>query len=184
MKLNSKEYEEKMKKSIAVYEKELSTIRAGRANPAVLDKITVDYYGTPTAINQMAEVKVADARTIVIMPWDASTLKTIDKAIQASDLGIHPQNDGKVIRLAFPQLTEERRKELTKQTQKMGEEAKVAIRNIRRDANEKCKELKKKSEMTEDEQKSSEKAVQELTDKYIKEIDAVTANKDKEIMAI
>ena len=184
MKLNNKEYEEKMKKSISIYEHELATIRAGRANPAVLDKISVDYYGSPTQINQMAEVRVADARTIVIQPWDAATLKLIDRALQASDLGITPQNDGKLLRLAFPQPTEERRKELTKQVQKMGEQAKVAVRNIRRDANDKCKEMKKKSEMTEDEQKQSEKSIQELTDKYIKEVDAVTANKEKEIMAI
>jgi ribosome recycling factor len=173
-----------MKKTITVYEHELASIRAGRANPAVLDKITVEYFGTPTAINQMAEVKVADARTIVISPWDASTLKTIDRAIQASDLGIQPQNDGKIIRIVFPQPTEERRKELIKQTKKMGEDAKVAIRNIRRDANEKCKELKKKSEMTEDEQKQSEKAIQDLTDKFIKEVDTVTAAKDKEILTV
>jgi len=184
MKLNNKEYEERMKKTISVYEQELASIRAGRANPAVLDKITVEYFGTPTKINQMAEVRVADARTIVIQPWDASTLKSIDRAIQASDLGITPQNDGKVIRLAFPALTEERRKELTKQISKMGEEAKVAIRNIRRDANDKCKEMKKKSEMTEDEQKASEKSIQELTDKYAKEVDAVTAKKEKELMSI
>ena len=184
MKLNTKEYEDKMKKSIAVYEHELTTIRAGRASAAVLDKITVDYFGTPTAINAMAAISVADARTLVIQPWDASTLKAIDRAIQASDLGMPPQNDGKVIRIAFPPLTEERRRELTKQIAKMGEDAKVAIRNIRRDANEKTKEMKKKSEMTEDEQKSSEKAVQELTDKYIKELDAVTAKKEKEIMAM
>jgi ribosome recycling factor len=184
MKLNNKEYEEKMKKSISVYEHELATIRAGRANPAVLDKITVDYFGSPTMINQMAEVRVADARTIVIQPWDASTLKLIDRAIQASDLGIQPQNDGKLLRIAFPQPTEERRKELTKQVEKMGEQVKIAIRNIRRDANDKCKDMKKKSEMTEDEQKLSEKSIQELTDKYIKEIDVVTANKEKEIMAI
>lgn len=184
MKLNNKEYEDKMKKSVSVYEQELASIRAGRANPAVLDKITVDYYGTATPINQMAEVRVTDARTIVIQPWDASTLKLIDRAIQASDLGIQPQNDGKMLRIGFPQPTEERRKELTKMVQKMGEEAKVAIRNIRRDANDKCKDLKKKSEMTEDEQKQSEKSIQELTDKYIKEIDGITANKEKEIMAI
>lgn len=184
MKLNSKSYEEKMKKSVSIYEHELASIRAGRANPAVLDKITVDYYGTPTPINQMAEVRVADARTIVIQPWDASTLKTIDRAIQASDLGIQPQNDGKLLRLAFPQLTEERRKDLTKQVQKMGEEAKVAIRNVRREANDKCKDMKKKSEMTEDEQKTSEKEIQDLTDKYIKDIDVITGNKEKEIMAI
>lgn len=184
MKLDNKEYEDKMKKSVSVYEHELASIRAGRANPAVLDKITVDYYGTATPINQMAEVRVTDARTIVIQPWDASTLKLIDRAIQASDLGIQPQNDGKILRIGFPQPTEERRKELTKTVQKMGEEAKVAIRNIRRDANDKCKDMKKKSEMTEDEQKQSEKSIQELTDKYIKEIDGITANKEKEIMAI
>jgi len=184
MKLNTKEYEERMKKSITVYGQELASIRAGRANPAVLEKITVDYFGTATPINQMAEVKVPDARTIVIVPWDASTLKTIEKAIQASDLGIQPQNDGRIIRLSFPQLTEERRKDLSKQIQKMGEEVKVAVRNIRRDANEKCKEMKKKSEMTEDEQKQSEKSVQDLTDKYIKEVDVVTAVKEKEIMSI
>lgn len=184
MKLNNKSYEEKMKKSVSIYEHELASIRAGRANPAVLDKITVDYYGTPTPINQMAEVKVTDARTIVIQPWDASTLKSIDRAIQASDLGIQPQNDGKLLRLAFPQLTEERRKDLTKQVQKMGEEAKVAIRNVRREANDKCKDMKKKSEMTEDEQKISEKEIQDLTDKYIKDIEVITGNKEKEIMAI
>ena len=184
MKLSNKEYEDKMKKTISIYEHELSTIRAGRANPAVLDKINVDYYGTPTAVNQMAEIRIADARTIVIQPWDAASLKLIDRAIQASDLGIQPQNDGKMLRLSFPPLTEERRKELTKQISKMGEDAKVAIRNIRRDAIEKCKDMKKKSEMTEDEQKQSEKSMQELTDKYIKEVDAVTAVKEKEIMAV
>ena len=184
MKLNNKEYEEKMKKSIAAYEAELATIRAGRANPAVLDKVTVDYYNTPTLISQVAQISVSDARTIVIQPWDASMLKKIDRAIQASDIGIMPSNDGKVLRLLFPPLTEERRKEISKQIQKMGEEVKVAIRNIRRDANDKCKELKKKSEMTEDEQKQSEKAVQDLTDKYIKVLDGVTASKEKEIMEI
>lgn len=184
MKLNTKEFEDKMKKSISIYEHELTTIRAGRANPGVLDKITVDYYGAPTAINQMAEIKVTDARTIVIQPWDASTLKTIDKAIQVSDLGIQPQNDGKVLRLMFPQLTEERRKDLKKQIEKMGEQAKVTIRNIRREANDKCKDLKKKSEMTEDEQKQSEKSIQDLTDKFIKDIDKITESKEKEIMEI
>lgn len=184
MKLNSKEYEDKMKKSIAAYEAELATVRAGRANPAVLDKITVDYYNTPTLISQMAQISMPDARTIVIQPWDGTTLKNIDRAIQTSDLGIMPSNDGKVIRISFPPLTEERRKELTKQVQKMGESAKIAIRNIRRDANDKCKDLKKKSEMTEDEQKQSEKAIQELTDKCIKDIDAITAKKEKEIMEI
>ncbi len=184
MKLNNKEYEEKMKKTASVYEEELSTIRAGRANPAVLDKITVDYYGTASAINQVAGINVTDARTIVIQPWDNKLVKTVEKAILASDLGITPISDGKNIRLTFPPLTEERRKELTKQIEKMGEESKVAIRNIRREANDKCKAMKKKSEMTEDEQKDSEKAVQDLTDKYIKEIDKITAAKNKEILEI
>jgi len=184
MKLSTKEYEGKMQKSLSAYQTELESIRVGRANPAVLNKITVDYYGCPTQINQMSEVKVVDARTIVISPWDATTLKNIERAITASDLGITPANDGKVLRLAFPQLTEERRRELTKQTAKMGEEAKVAVRNIRRDFNDKCKDMKKKNEMTEDEQKQSEKEIQDLTDKYVKEIDAITARKDKEIMEI
>ncbi|MBR5452631.1 MAG: ribosome recycling factor [Clostridia bacterium] len=184
MKLDSKFYEDKMKKTIAAYGENLDTIRVGRANPSVLSKIMVDYYGMPTAINQMAEVKTSDARTIVITPWDMTSLKNIEKAILASDLGITPANDGKALRLSFPQLTEERRKEVQKQVSKMGEETKVAIRNIRRDANDKCKELKKNGEMTEDEQKASEKSVQDLTDKYIKEVDALTAQKDKEIMEI
>ncbi len=184
MKLDTKPFEDRMKKTLSVYEESLATVRAGRANPAVLSGITVDYYGTPTAIGQMSEVKVTDARTIVISPWDASSGKNIEKAILASDLGITPQYDGKVIRLAFPQLTEERRKELKKQTAKMGEEAKVAVRNIRRDANDKCKEMKKASEMNEDEQKASEKTVQDLTDKYIKEVDVITEKKDREIMEI
>lgn len=184
MKLDAKAYEEKMKKTLAAYSENLSTIRVGRANPSVLSKVMVDYYGMPTAVNQMAEVKASDARTIVITPWDMSTLKNIEKAILASDLGITPANDGKALRLSFPQLTEERRKELQKQVAKLGEDTKVAVRNIRRDANDKCKELKKNGEMTEDEQKASEKAVQDLTDKYVKEVDNVTAQKDKEIMEI
>ena len=184
MKLDVKEYEGKMKKTLESYERELGTIRVGRASPAVLDKITVDYYGSPTAINQMAEIKISDARTMLIQPWDASTLKNIEKAIIASDLGIQPQNDGKIIRLSFPQLTEDRRRELTKQTAKMGEDIKVTIRNIRRDANDKCKDMKKKGEMTEDEQKASEKSIQDLTDKFVKEVDVITAKKDKEIMAV
>ena len=184
MKLELKTYEEKMKKSISAYESDLSTIRVGRANAKVLDKIEVEYYGTPTPINQMAEIKVPEPRALTTTPWDASTLKMIEKAIQASDLGITPQNDGKTIRLNFPQLTEDRRKELSKQVSKMGEDAKVALRNIRRDANDKCKDMKKKSEMTEDEQKQSEKAIQDLTDKYIKEVDKVTEAKEKEIMSI
>ena len=184
MKLDVKAYEEKMEKSLGAYVYELSTVKAGRANPMALDKITVDYYGTPTQINQMAEVKVTDARTIVISPWDASTVKNIEKAIQVSDLGINPQSDGKVIRLVFPALTEEIRKNLSKQISKMGEDAKIAIRNIRRDANDKSKAMKKNGEMTEDEQKASDKSIQDLTDKYIKEIDGETAKKTKEIMEI
>ena len=184
MKLDTKEYEIKMQKSAAAYETELGTIRVGRANAAVLDKVTVDYYGTPTQINAMAQISIPDARTMVIQPWDASTLKPIEKAILASDLGLNPQNDGKLLRITFPMLTEDRRKELSKQVAKLGEDAKVAIRNIRRDANDKCKDLVKKSEMTEDEQKSSEKMIQDLTDKYIKEIDNITAKKSKDIMAI
>jgi len=184
MKLDTKDFEAKMKKSISAYEGQLADIRAGRANPGLLDKIDVDYYGAPTKLNQMAEVKVTDARTILITPWDASTLKNMEKAILASDLGITPANDGKTLRLSFPQLTEERRKELTKKVAKMGDEAKVAIRNIRRDANDCAKKMKKDGTMTEDELKQSDKLVQDLTDKYIKEIDAVTARKNKELMEI
>ena len=184
MKLDTKEFEMKMQKSIEAYKNELDTVRAGRANPNVLSRVMVDYYGTPTPVNQIGSVSCPDARTIVIQPWDASTLKGIEKAILASDIGITPANDGKVIRLAFPQLTEDRRKELKKQVSKMGEDAKVAIRNIRRDAIDKAKDMKKNNEMTEDEQKSSEKSVQDLTDKYIKEIDNITASKEKEIMEI
>lgn len=184
MKLDTKAYEAKMKKTIEVYEDNLGTVRVGRANAAVLSRVTVDYYGTPTPISSVANVSVSDARTLTITPWDASLNKPIEKAILASDVGITPSNDGKVIRLMFPQLTEERRKELKKQIAKMGEDAKVALRNIRREANDKCKEMKKASEMTEDEQKTSEKSVQDLVDKYIKLVDEVTAKKDKEIMEI
>ena len=184
MKLETKEYEAKMQKTIASYTENLSTIRAGRANPDVLKKVNVDYYGSPTPIASIAEIKVADARTIVITAWDKSAMKGIEKAILTSDLGINPQNDGSCLRLSFPPTTEERRRELSKQIAKLGEDAKVAIRNIRRDANDKIKALKKDSEMTEDEAKASDKSVQDLTDKYIKEIDTVTANKTKEIMEI
>ena len=184
MKLDTKEFETKMKKSIDSYVYELDSVRAGRANPNVLSRINVDYYGSPTPVNQIGSVSVPDARTIVIQPWDSTTLKGIEKAILASDIGITPANDGKVIRLVFPQLTEDRRKELKKQVAKLGEDAKVAIRNIRRDAMDKAKDMKKNSEMTEDEQKASEKSVQDLTDKYIKEIDVITAAKEKEIMEI
>ncbi|MBE6540662.1 MAG: ribosome recycling factor [Ruminococcaceae bacterium] len=184
MKLDLKPFEEKMKKSIAVLEDEFGGIRVGKASARLLDKIKVDYYGSPTSIDGVATVKAPDPRTLVITPWEANMLKAIEKAVQASDLGITPQNDGKCIRLAFPSLNEERRKELVKQVTKMGEEGKVALRNIRRDANDACKTMKKNGEMTEDEQKSSEKSVQDLTDKYIKEVDAVVSRKEKEIMEL
>lgn len=177
-------FDEKMKKQIGGYENILTGIRAGRANPAILEKIQADYYGTPTQISQMAEIKIPDARTIIINPWDASSLKAIEKAINASDLGINPQNDGKFIRLVLPALTEEKRKELTKQVAKSGEEAKVHLRNIRREANEIFKDMKKKSDMTEDDLKQAEKEMQDILDKYIKEIDTVSAKKNKEIMEI
>lgn len=184
MKLNTKDFETKMQKSVAAYQESLTVIRAGQANTAVLAKVTFEYWGAPTPITSMADIRVADTKTVTVTPYDASTLKAMEKAILASDVGITPTNDGKVIRLVFPQPTEERRKELAKQVQKMGEEAKVAIRNIRREANDLCKKMKKDGEMTEDEQKASEKSIQDLTDDYIKEIDGVTAKKDKEIMQI
>ncbi len=184
MKLDCKPYEAKMKKTLDSYAYTLSTMRAGRATADVLSPIKFEYYGSPTPITQMAEVKAADARTLVIQPWDATTVKAIEKAILASDLGITPMNDGRVIRLVFPQLTEERRKEMAKQIAKYGEDAKVAIRNVRREANDVTKEMKKKSEMTEDEVKASDKAVQDMTDRYIKEVDNMTAAKTKEIMEI
>ncbi len=184
MKLDTKVFEEKMKKTIEVLNSDFDGIRVGRASARVLDKIQVPYYGSMSDIESIASVKAVDARTLLITPWEAKVLKDIEKAIQASDLGINPQNDGKAIRLSFPPLNEERRKELTKQVAKLGEEAKVALRNIRRDANDKCKDMKKKSEMTEDEQKSSEKAIQELTDKYIAQVDVCVDKKSKEIMAI
>lgn len=184
MKLDTKEFETKMQKSINAYKENLSTIRAGRANPDVLKKINVDYYGSPTPISSIAEIKVSDARTIVITAWDKSIMRGIEKAILTSDLGINPQNDGSCIRLSFPPTTEERRRELSKQIAKLGEDTKVAVRNIRRDANDKVKASKKDGTMTEDEAKQSDKLVQDLTDKYIKEIDSVTAAKTKEIMEI
>ena len=184
MKLNTKDFEEKMKKALSVYEENLGSIRAGQANAAVVSKVNFEYWGAPTPLTSMADVRVADAKTLTITPYDASTLKEMEKAILASDVGITPTNDGKVIRLVFPQPTEERRRELAKQIQKMGEDAKVAIRNIRRDANDLCKKMKKDGEMTEDEQKASEKSVQDLTDKYIKDLDGITARKEKEIMQI
>lgn len=176
--------ERKMGKSISVLEGDYAAIRAGRANPAVLDKITVDYYGAPTAINQLAAISVPEARVLLIQPWDGSVLRGIEKAIQTSDLGVNPQNDGKVIRLVFPPLTEERRKILVKDIAKMAEETKVAIRSIRRDAIEKLKDMKKNSLITEDDQKNGEKKVQDLTDKKVKEVEAVQAKKEKELMAI
>ena len=176
--------EEKMGKTVSVLSAEFASIRAGRANSAVLDKIKVDYYGTPTPINQMAAVSVAEARILTIQPWDVSTLHTIEKAIQASDIGINPQNDGRIIRLVFPQLTEERRKELCKDVKKYGEEAKVTIRNTRRDTMDKFKAMKKNNEITEDDVKDCEKKVQTLTDKFCDKIDAICADKEKEIMTV
>ena len=179
-----KNYDEKMLKTIEVVKANFASVRAGRANAGVLDRITVEYYGTPSPLNQVAAVSSPDPRTMVIQPWDNSLLKAIEKAIQTSDLGINPQNDGRVLRLAFPQLTEERRKELTKQVKKYGEEGKVAVRNIRRDAMDEIKKKTKKSEITEDDQKNLEKELQDLTDKRCKEIDELTAKKDKELMAV
>ena len=175
---------ERMGKCINALESELGTIRAGRANPTVLDKITVDYYGAPTPINQMASVSVSEARIRVVQPYDASQLKPIEKAIQASDLGINPTNDGRVLRITFPQLTEDRRKELCKQVSKICEESKVAVRNVRRDSMDKVKAKKKSNEITEDEVKDIEKDIQKLTDKFIEQIDKIGEDKDKEIMAI
>lgn len=179
-----KPYDEKMHKTIKVLGNELGSIRAGRANPAVLDKVLVDYYGTPTNIQQMAAVSVAEARTLVIAPWDKSTIHAIEKAIQKSDIGINPTSDGNVIRITFPQPTEERRKELCKTVSKTAEEAKVAIRAIRRDANDKFKAGKKKNEITEDDLKDLEKEIQDLTDKFIKEIDKIGQAKEREILEI
>lgn len=175
---------QKMEKCISSLQHEFSTIRAGRANPAVLDKITVDYYGTPTQINAMAAISVSEARILVIQPWDISSMKSIEKAILASDIGITPTNDGKCLRIVFPQLTEERRKELSKQISKYCEEGKVTIRNIRRDAMDKFKAMKKSSEITEDDLKNCEKDIQKLTDKYCEKIDEVGKEKEKEIMTI
>ena len=173
-----------MVKAIASYEENLTSIRAGQANAGVLNRVTFEYYGSPTPVNTMADIRMADSRTLTITPYDASTLKAIEKAILMSDIGINPSNDGKMIRLVFPQVTEERRKELKKQIQKMGEDTKVIIRNIRRDANDDIKKAKKDGELTEDDVKSAEKKVQDLTDKFIKEVDACSAKKEKEIMAI
>ena len=179
-----KPFDAKMTKTIEVVKSDFAGVRAGRANAGVLDRIQVPYYGTPTPIQQVASISTPDPRTLAIQPWDSSILKDIERAILGSDLGINPQNDGRVIRLSFPQLTEERRMELTKQVRKYGESGKVAIRNIRRDAMESFKDLKKKSEITEDQYKDYEKEMQEITDKRCKEIDALTAEKEKELMAV
>ncbi len=175
---------EKMTKSISALNSEYNSIRAGRANPAVLDSIRVDYWGVPTPVNQMAAVSVAEARILVIQPWDKSALKLIEKAIQTSDIGINPQNDGTVIRLTFPPLTEERRKTLVKDVKSTAENSKVAIRNIRRDAIEKLKTMKKNSEITEDDLKYGETEIQKITDDFIKQVDSVAAAKEAEIMEI
>ena len=179
-----KAYDDKMLKTIEVVKSNFAAVRAGRANAGVLDRIMVEYYGTPTPLNQVAAIASPDPRTLTIQPWDMSLLKAIEKAIQMSDLGINPQNDGRVIRLVFPQLTEERRKDLTKQVKKYGEEGKVAVRNIRRDAMDDIKKQVKKSEITEDDQKNMEKELQDITDKRCKEIDELTAKKEKELMAV
>lgn len=176
--------EERMKKTISVYDENLSEIRAGRANPAILNKLTVEYYGTATPINQVAGISVPEARLIVIQPWDGSVLKEIERAILASDIGITPNNDGKVIRLNFPELNEERRKELVKDIKKMGEEAKVAVRQVRRDGLDEFKKQQKDSLITEDDLKQAEDQVQKLTDKYVEEIDKLTDAKEKEVMTL
>ena len=176
--------ENKMEKAIAALENDLAAIRAGRANPAILDKVTVEYYGAQTPVAQVGTISVPEARTIIIQPWDVSVLKEIEKAILASDIGINPNNDGKVIRLNFPPLTEERRKELSKGVSKRGEDAKVAVRNIRRDSLEQFKKQKKANEITEDDLKGLEDKVQKLTDKFVKEIDTIVAAKEKEIMEV
>ena len=178
------QFENKMKKTCESLSTQLATLRAGRANAAVLDRIQVEYYGTPTPLNQVAAISSPDPRSLMIQPWDATLLKAIEKAIQTSDLGINPQNDGRVIRLGFPQLTEERRRDLTKQVKKYGENGKVAVRNIRRDAMDKFKAMQKKSEITEDELKELEKELQDMTDKRCKQIDELTAKKETELMAV
>ena len=173
-----------MNKTIAAYESNLATIRAGQANASVLNRITFEYYGSQTPVNTMADIRMADSRTLTITPYDATTLKAIEKAILTSDLGINPANDGKLIRLVFPQVPEERRKEIKKQIQKMGEDTKVVVRNIRRDANDLIKKMKKDGDLTEDDAKNAEKSVQDLTDRYIKEVDVASAKKEKEVMEI
>ena len=184
MAVDFKDFERRMNKALDHLDEEFGAVRAGRANPKVLDRITVEYYGSETALNGVATISTPDARTLVIQPWDTKLLKDIQKAIQISDLGINPQNDGRVIRLVFPQLTEDRRKELVKQVKKYAEEAKVAMRNIRRDGMDYVKKLKKASEITEDDQKKAEEKIQKLTDENIKDVDKITAEKEKEIMDV
>ena len=184
MSVDFKEFSKKMDRTLDYLGEEFDAVRAGRANPRVLDRITVEYYGSETALNGVATISSPDARTLVIQPWDGKLLKDIQKAIQPSELGINPQNDGRVIRLVFPQLTEERRKDLIKQVKKYAEEAKVALRNIRRDGRDYVKKLKKNSEITEDDQKKAEKDLQDLLDQYIKKVDSALAAKEKELMAI
>lgn len=182
--MDIKVYEEKMEKTISVFKENLSEIRAGRANPAILNKIMVDYYGVPTPINQVAGISVPEARLIVIQPWDLNLLKEIEKEILKADIGINPNNDGKVIRLTFPELTEERRKEIVKDVKKMAEEAKVAVRNVRREGIDKAKADQKAGDMTEDELKGAENEIQKLTDKYVEEIDKIAETKEKEVMSV
>ncbi len=184
MSVDFKEYQRKMEKTLDVLQENFGSVRAGRANAKVLDRITVEYYGSETPLNGVASISSPDARTLVITPWDTKVLTDIQKAIQMSDLGINPQNDGRVIRLVFPQLTEERRKELAKQVKKYAEDGKVAMRNVRREGMDYVKNLKKKSEITEDEQKKAEKDLQDMLDKYIKKVDEALAVKEKELMAI
>ncbi|MDD3429917.1 MAG: ribosome recycling factor [Oscillospiraceae bacterium] len=184
MSAQTKPYEEKMTGAVAHLVKELATIRAGRANPAVIDHVTVDYYGTPTPINQLAAIAVTEARILTIQPWEANMLSKIEKAILTSDIGINPTNDGRIMRLVFPAPTEDRRRELCKEVSKIGEETKIAVRNIRRDAIDKFKTQKKNSEITEDDLKGLEEAIQKLTDKFTKEIDATCAAKEKEVMEL
>ena len=182
--MDYKNIKEKMEKSISVYEEKLSEVRAGRANPAILNKVKIDYYGTPTPINQVAGISVPEDRLIVIQPWDLSILKEIEKAILTADIGINPNNDGKVIRLAFPELNEERRKEIVKDVHKMAEEAKVSVRGVRREGIDNAKTMQKNGEITEDELKQAENEIQKLTDKSIEEIDEILAKKEKEVMSI
>ena len=184
MSVELKQFEDKMNKTVENLANDYTTIRAGRANPHVLDKITVDYYGTPSNLQSVANISVAEARTLVIQPWEASLVKEIEKAILVSDLGLTPNNDGKVIRLSFPELTEERRKELVKDVKKKGEDSKIAIRNIRRDANDLAKKQQKVNEISEDEQKDAETSIQKMTDEYVSKIDKMIDEKSKEIMTV